>query len=113
MGSPLVVKSSPTLCDHGAQGQNPSRTSTRVKVGGEPVVLAPSQYTVSGCPLTTPPPPSSPIPCTQLNFTTGSTRIMIENAPPLLLSSKGMAIGSLPVQGSGTITASQPRVTGI
>lgn len=110
MGTPIVVQSAPTMCDHAGQGQNPTRLSSRVKISGEAVVLTPAQYTVAGCPLTSGP---SNTPCATMTFSTGSTRVTVEGSPPLLQNGTALAVGPLPVQGQGRVLTTQPRVTAL
>lgn len=110
MAAPLVISAAPAVCDHMGQASSPTRLSTRVTLDGQAVVLAGAQYTVAGCPLTTP--NGSPVPCATLSFAVGATRVSVEGSPPLLLDARATAIGPLPVQGGGRVLSSPPRVTG-
>ena len=112
MATPLVIASAPAACDHMGQASSPTRLSMRVTLDGQKVVLAGAQYSVAGCPLTTPPPGSSPVPCATLMFTVGAKRVTIEGSPPILLDASPTAIGPLPVQGGGRVLSTQPKVRG-
>jgi len=107
MGGKIVQKTAMVSCDHQAQAQ-PQMLSTRVKVDGQPAVLVPQTYTVSGCPLNT---SGNPTPCATLMFQQGTMRVRTDMQPLLLDSSTGTAIGPLPVQGGAQIKGVQSRVT--
>ncbi len=97
------------ICTHGGQG-NPTSTSTRVRLGGQPAVNLTHSYTIAGCPFATPEP--APKPCTTVQWTTPATRVRIEGAPALLSTSAGVTIGPMGVQGSPQAVAQQTRVRG-
>lgn len=102
----VVQKSAMGACDHQGTAQ-PTVTSPRVKLGGDPVVLTPATYTVTGCPFSN---VSGPIPCVTVLFPQGAVRVTSMGQPVLLSTATGMASGPLPVQGSGALRAVQTRV---
>lgn len=106
MGAAIVQKSAMCSCDHQGTAQ-PTVTSTRVKVGGEPIVLAPATYTVAGCPFSN---ASGPIPCATILFPQGAVRVTSMGQPVMLANATGIASGPLPVQGTGALRAVQTRV---
>ena len=106
MGASIVQKSAMCVCDHQGTAQ-PMVTSPRVKVGGEPIVLAPATYTVAGCPFSN---VTGPIPCVTILFPQGAVRVKSMGQPVLLATATGIAAGPLPVQGSGALRAVQTRV---
>jgi hypothetical protein len=102
----VVQKSAMGACDHQGTAQ-PTVTSPRVSVGGQPIVLAPATYTVAGCPFSN---ASGPIPCATVLFPQGAVRVKSMGQPVLLSNATGIASGPLPVQGSGALRAVQTRV---
>ena len=92
------------LCLHGGQAQ-PTATSPRVKVGGQPVVTQTSTYNVAGCGLTGTPSP----PCVTAQFVSAATRVKAGGAPVLLQDSQAVCTPS----GTGlNVVATQARVKG-
>lgn len=95
------------LCAHGGQAM-PTVTNPRVMVNGQPIVNQPSPYTIAGCPFTTP--AGFPLPCVTAQWVTGSTRILSNGMPVLLLDSQAICVpNGTPLM----ITATQTRVTGM
>lgn len=97
------------ICTHGGQA-NPTTTSTRVLLGGQPATTVSHSYTIAGCPFATPEP--APKPCLSVQWTTPATRVLIEGSPALLSTSAGITIGPMGVQGTPQATAQQARVRG-
>lgn len=95
------------MCSHGGQAQ-PTVTSTRVTVSGQPIVTLSAPYTVAGCAL--PPPPAANGPCVTAQFLTGATRITSEGQPVLLLDSQAICA---PTGTPLIILTTQTRVTGL
>ena len=94
-------------CAHGGQAM-PTTPNPRVTVMGQPIVLQPNPYTVAGCPFATP--AGNPLPCVTANWVSGSTRILSNGMPVLLLDSQAVCTPN------GTpliIAATQTRVTGM
>jgi len=56
----MLHQGATVLCLHGGQAQ-PTAPNPRVKVGGQPMVVQTTLYTVAGCTL--PPPPTANGPC--------------------------------------------------
>lgn len=95
------------LCAHGGQAI-PTVTNPRVMVSGQPIVNQPSPYTIAGCPFTTP--AGVPLPCVTGQWVTGSTRILSNGMPVLLLDSQAVCVpNGTPLM----IIATQTRVTGM
>lgn len=94
------------LCAHAGQAQSAS-PNTRVLVSGQPIVMQPLPFTISGCPFTTP--AGNPLPCVTAQWVTGAVRITSNGMPVLLLDSQATCIpNATPLM----ITVTQTRVTG-
>jgi hypothetical protein len=94
------------LCAHSGQAQS-TAPGTRVTLGGQPVVLQPTPFTIAGCPFLTP--AGSPLPCVTAQWITGATRITSNGMPVLLLDSQAIcAPNGTPL----LILVTQTRVTG-
>jgi len=94
-------------CAHAGQAM-PTVTNPRVTVSGQPIVSQPSPYTIAGCPFTTP--VGSPLPCVTAQWVSGSTRILSNGMPVLLLDSQAICVpNGTPLM----IIATQTRVTGM
>jgi hypothetical protein len=87
MPGPLLHVGATVLCAHGGQAQ-PSTPYPRVQVMGQPIVLQTSPYIIAGCPF--PPPPTANGPCVTAQWLTGSTRVLANGMPILLLSSQAI-----------------------
>ncbi len=105
----LLHQGATVLCTHGGQA-NPTSSSTRVTLGGQPATTMAHTYTIAACPFATPEP--APKPCLQVQWTAPATRIRIEGQPVLLSTSQGLTIGPLGTQGTPMAVAQQVRVTG-
>lgn len=91
-------------CLHAGQAQ-PSVTSPRVAVTGQPIVTMPSLYTVTACALTGTPNP----PCVTAQWTIAATRVMAAGQPVLLQDSQAVCTPT----GTGLqIVVTQTRVRG-
>lgn len=101
----LLHAGATVLCAHGGQAQ-PTVTSPRVTVSGQPITLQPAPYVVAGCPFNV---SGSPVPCVTAQWTTAATRITSNGMPVLLLDSQAIcAPNGTPV----TIVSTQIKVTG-
>lgn len=99
------------LCFHGGQ-VTAVPTSTRVLLGGSPIVLVTDQCMVAGCPMPTPPAGTSP--CVSIQWNTPATRVQVEGKPPLLQTSVGLCLNAAQApQGTAVVVAFQSRVTGV
>lgn len=87
MSGPLLHVGATVLCSHAGQAQ-PTSASARVLVNGQPIITQPTPYTIAGCTL--PPPPTANGPCVTAQWVTGSTRILADGLPVLLLSSQAL-----------------------
>jgi hypothetical protein len=83
----LVHESATVVCAH--QGQaSPSTTDTKVKVGGQGVVVQSASYTVSGC--VQPSPPNGNGPCITAQLLTAATKIQVGGSPVVLSDSNSL-----------------------
>ena len=71
------------LCSHGGQAQ-PTTPSTRVKVGGQPIVMQTCMYAIAGCPQASVPAPF----CTMATWGAAATRVRSMGVPVLLQNSQ-------------------------
>jgi len=93
------------MCAHGGQAQ-PTVTSPRVTVSGQPITTLPAPYAVAGCPFNV---SGSPVPCVTGQWTTSATRVTSNGMPVLLLDSQATCVPN------GTpliISTTQLRVVG-
>ena len=93
------------MCSHGGQA-TPTVPNPRVVVSGQPTTLLSSPYVVAGCALQ--PPPVANGPCVTGQFVSGTTRVLSNGQPLLVLSSQAVCAPS------GTpliIAVTQTRVT--
>jgi len=103
----LLHAGAQVTCSHGGQAQ-PTAPDPTVLVSGQPVTTQAAPYVVAGCAL--PPPPAGNGPCLTAQWVTGSTRVLVNGVPVLLLDSQAICAPS------GTpllIVAAQTRVMGI
>jgi hypothetical protein len=103
----LVHVGAQVLCAHAGQAQ-PTVPNPRVLVSGQPTVAMTAPYVVAGCTL--PPPPAANGPCVTAQWLTGSTRILSNGQPLLLLDSQSICA---PTGTPLMIVATQVRVTGM
>jgi hypothetical protein len=87
MPGPLLHVGATVLCSHGGQAQ-PSTPYPRVQVMGQPIILQTTPYVIAGCVF--PPPPAGNGPCVTAQWLTGSTRVLANGVPVLLLSSQAI-----------------------
>jgi uncharacterized Zn-binding protein involved in type VI secretion len=87
MPGPLLHVGATVLCAHAGQAQ-PTVPYPRVLVSGQPIVLQTTPYVVAGC--TFPPPPAANGPCVTAQWVSGSTRILANGVPVLLLGSQAI-----------------------
>jgi hypothetical protein len=101
----LVHVGAQVICSHGGQA-TPTVPNPRVTVSGQPTTLLSTPYVVAGCAL--PPPPAANGPCVTAQFVSGTTRVLSNGQPLLVISSQAICAPS------GTpliITTTQTRVT--
>ena len=106
MPGPLLHMGATVQCSHGGQAQAISPVP-RVLVIGQPVVVQPFPYAVTGCPFNV---SGSSVPCVTAQWTTGATRILCTGMPVLLMDSQAMTVPN------GTpllIVNTQTRVIGV
>jgi len=100
----LLHQNATVQCAHQGRAQ-PGIVSTKVFVGGQPIVTQPGPWTIAGCPLV----PQAGGPCVTASFTSGATRVFATGQPVLLLDSQATcAPTGVPV----VVTVTQTRVTG-
>lgn len=93
-------------CTHAGQAQ-PTVTNPRVTVNGQPIVMQPSPYAVTGCPFNV---SGSPVPCVTAQWVTGATRVFSNGMPVLLFDSQAICVpNGTPLM----IITTQTRVTGM
>jgi uncharacterized Zn-binding protein involved in type VI secretion len=92
-------------CAHGGQAQ-PTVTSTRVTVSGQPIVTQAAPYTIAGCSFNV---SGAPVPCVTAQWVTGATRVTSDGLPVLLLDSQEICV---PNGTPALIVSTQTKVTG-
>lgn len=106
MPGTLLHMGATVICSHGGNAQ-PATPAARVLVVGQPVVVQPVPYVVAGCPFNV---SGTPVPCVTAQWVTGSTRILCNGMPVLLIDSQAITTpNGTPLQ----IINTQTRVTGI
>ncbi len=83
----LVHVGAQVQCAHVGQAQ-PTAPNPRVLVSGQPTVLMTAPYVVAGCTL--PPPTVANGPCVTAQWLTGSTRVLSNGQPLVVLSSQAI-----------------------
>ena len=107
MPGTLLHVGATVICAHGGQAQ-PTAPNPRVLVSGQPTVTQPTPYVVAGCAL--PPPPAANGPCITAQWVTGTTRVLSNGMPLLLLSSQAICA---PTATPLMIVVTQVRVSGM
>lgn len=95
------------LCSHAGQA-TPTVVNPRVLVSGQPTVLMTSPYVIAGCTL--PPPIAANGPCVTAQYLTGSTRLLSNGQPFILIDSQSICA---PTGTPLLPPITQTRVTGI
>jgi hypothetical protein len=99
MPGTLLHLGATVLCLHAGQAQ-PAVSNPRVKVGGQPIVIRTSTYTIA-C--------TSNPPCATAQWVTSAVRVRAGGVPVLLQDSQAVCVPT----GTGlNIVATQPRVKG-
>lgn len=93
------------MCAHAGQA-TPTAPNPRVTVSGQPTVLMTTPYVVAGCTL--PPPTVANGPCVTAQWVSGSTRVLSNGQPLLVLSSQAVCT---PTGTPLMVVASQTRVS--
>ena len=83
----LVHVGATVTCAHGGQAQ-PTVPNPRVTVMGQPTVTIAAPYVVAGCAF--PPPTAGNGPCVSAQWLTGSTRVLSNGQPLVVLSSQAI-----------------------
>jgi hypothetical protein len=92
------------LCAHGGQA-TPMSPNPRVLVGGQPTVTQPTPEVVAGCGL----PPNLGGPCVTASWVSGSTRVLSNGLPLLVIGSQAVCA---PTGTPLLVVQTQLRVTG-
>jgi hypothetical protein len=87
MPGPLLHVGATVLCSHGGQA-TPTSPNPRVLVSGQPTVNLPPPYVVAGCAL--PPPIAANGPCITATWLNGTTRVLSNALPLLVMSSQAI-----------------------
>lgn len=103
----LVHFGAQVKCLHAGQAQ-PTVVNPRVQVSGQPTVLMTTPYVIAGCTL--PPPPAANGPCVTAQWLTGTTRVLSNGQPLLVLSSQALCA---PTVTPLLILQTQTRVSGL
>lgn len=107
-GPPLVHLGATVLCSHAGQAV-PTTPYPRVLVGGQPITLLSTPYTIAGCSM--PPPAAGGTgPCVTAQWVSGATRVFANGVPVLLQSSQSVCT---PTGTPLIVTLTQVRVTGM
>lgn len=103
----ILHQGAQVMCSHGGTAQ-PTAFSPNVTVGGQPIVLASTIYSVAGCAM--PPPPNGNGPCVTGQFIppTAATRVTSNGQPVLLNTSQSICT---PTGTPLIITTTQTQVT--
>jgi len=102
----LLHMGATVLCAHAGQAI-PVVPSTRVTVGGQPIVTMECPYTIAGCAF--PPPPVANGPCVTAQWVMGATRVQADGVPVLLQDSQAICA---PTGTPLNIVMTQMRVKG-
>ena len=105
MPGPLLHVGATVLCSHAGQA-TPTAPNPRVLVSGQPIVTQPTPYVVAGCTL----PANAGGPCVTAQWVTGTTRVLSNGQPVLLLDSQAICA---PTGTPLIVAVTQIRVTGM
>jgi len=99
----ILHQGASVLCIHGGQAQ-PTVTSQRVKVSGQPIVTESAPHSIAGCSFNV---SGSPVPCVTAQWTVAATRVQSNGVAVLLQDSTAVCAPN----GTGvTIVSTQTRV---
>lgn len=104
MPGPVVTAASVVTCPHAGPVQIVS-SNARV-LAGAPVATIADQFIVAGCAFTTPP----PLPCVKVQWTVGTTRVLVNGLPAVIQGGVGMTISATGTSGPPIVIMAQPRV---
>ncbi|HEV8580964.1 MAG TPA: PAAR-like protein [Thermoanaerobaculia bacterium] len=107
MPGPLLHVGATVLCSHGGQAQ-PTVPNPRVLVSGQPTVTLPAPWVIAGCTL--PPPTVANGPCVTAQWLVGTTRVLSNGQPLLVLSSQAICA---PTGTPVIITVTQVRASAL
>lgn len=103
MPGPILTQSDTVQCSHTGTA-TPTVPSTRVQVGGVPIITTSCQYTIAGCALSS----TNTPPCVTAMWSVGATRVTSDGTPVAL--STGVSTAT-PTGQPLMVTVAQQRVT--
>lgn len=107
----VLTTSSSIMCPHGGQAILTTANS-RVYAQQAQILLESDEHSVTGCSFTLPGPKYSP--CVRIQWSAGSTHVVIDDTPVLLRNSVGQCLNAEgATQGVATIGNTQTRVSAI
>lgn len=104
----FLTASSTLMCPHGGTLM-PVPLTSRVQIGGQPVVLSSDSFPIGGCPFVIGVVPS---PCLTVQWVVPAQRSTVVKQQPLTTDSVGLCIGA-GVQGPVQIVSTQTGVIGL
>jgi hypothetical protein len=109
MAAAVITTASTMLCAHGGS-VSIVPTSTRVKAGGNPVLVQGDALTVAGCPFTVP--PGVPTPCVAAQVLVASQRVKVGGRGIVTTQGVVMTTGSgPPVPVTATVTQTRAKAS--
>lgn len=106
----FLTASATLLCPHGGT-VSPVPGSTKVRIGGEPVVLAGDTFPIGGCAFNV---AGAPHPCLTVQWVVPANRSTMVQDRPLTTESVGLCkAGDQAVQGPVQIVSTQTAVSGL
>jgi hypothetical protein len=109
MAAYLLHQGITITCPHGGSA-TVTPTNQRVKVGGQPVLVATDVTVVAGCTFTV---ASAPSPCLQVRWQQPAKKLTLAGKPALLSSSLPLCTNAAGApQGKATVSGYQTRVAG-
>ena len=85
MSVPILTLDANVTCSHSGTA-TPTSTNPKVLIRNQPVVMQSSTHAISGCTL--PPPSSGNGPCVTGQWSSGSTKVLVDGQPIALATSQ-------------------------
>ncbi len=106
----LLSASAVLTCPHGGT-VSAVPSSSKVTLGGDPIVLATDTFTIAGCAFTLP--PAVPSPCVLVQWQSPAVKCASDGTPLLTTDSVGMCMAATgAVQGTALIQSTQTKASG-
>jgi hypothetical protein len=106
----LLSASAVLMCPHGGT-VSAIPSSSKVTLGGDPIVLATDTFTVAGCAFTLP--AAVPSPCLLVQWQSPATKCTSDGTPLLTTDSVGMCLAATgATQGTVLIQSTQTKASG-